>query len=134
LSKLSSVEAVQGKHDAARYYQNQAIKRSPTFLETHKSLINKDLLPNTLEEAAAMMAADPTEDLRGTQEVLKALEFWESRVEKVERNKTCWYPFKRCKKSNRKKDQRWKKFIGSRQPGGRQKSVRFAEIHHSSSG
>lgn len=112
LTKLSNVEAREGKREAAKYYQNQAIKRSPTFLDTHKALINKDLLPETPEEAAAMMVSTPNEDATDAEEMLKAMEFWKAKLEMGESNKTCWLnPFKRNKdkKDKDKKDKDKKK-------------------------
>lgn len=103
LTKLSSVEARQGHHEAAQYYQNQAIKRSPTFLETHKSLINRDLLPATMEEAASLMLHNPNEDDSEAKKMLKTLEFWQTQVENGESTKTCWFPFKKRSSSKAKK-------------------------------
>ena len=110
LSKLSSVEVRQGKFEAAKYYQDQAIKRSPTFLETHRNLINKNLLPATAEEAAALIALVPHEGNTESQILLKSLDFWtnQSVGDEEERTKTCWYPFwgrrynRKAKKNSKK--------------------------------
>ena len=100
LSKLSAVAEKQGHSDTAKYYQDQAIKRSHTFLETHKNLINKNLLPATPEEAAAMMALVPTEEGNvDTQIMLKSMDLWGTQDLQSEGTKSCWYPFKNKDKS-----------------------------------
>lgn len=103
LSKLSAVAEKQGHSETAKYYQDQAIKRSHTFLETHKNLINKNLLPATPEEAAAMMALVPTEEgSADTQVMLKAMDLWGTQDPESEGTKSCWYPFKNKDKSKGK--------------------------------
>jgi tetratricopeptide (TPR) repeat protein len=105
LTKLSSVEARQGKPEVAKYYQDQAIKRSHTFLETHKSLINQSLLPPTVEEAAALLISCPNADDSEARKMLQDLEFWQAKLETGEATKSCWlkFPFKGRKTKRSKK-------------------------------
>ena len=107
LSKLSSVAEKQGHFDTAKYYQNQAIKRSPTFLETHKNLINKNLLPATPEEAAAIMSLVPSEGNTDTQIMLKSMDLWGTQIPESQGTKSCWFPFKNKKKKKKAKKVRF---------------------------
>lgn len=103
LSKLASVAEQQGYHDTAKYYQDQAIKRSRTFLQTHKDLISKSLLPATPEETAAMMSIIPIEGGNtDVQAMLETMGFW-TQDEPV-KSKTCWHPFKVMKRGSKKEN------------------------------
>lgn len=113
LSKLSIVAEKQGHLGTARYYQEQALKRSRTFLETHKNLINKKLLPPTPEEAALMMAIVPTENNADTELMLRSMNLWEPEPE-MESTKTCWHPFKNKEKKRGKKEKAKKLLSGKR--------------------
>jgi tetratricopeptide (TPR) repeat protein len=93
LTKLCSVERKRGKFELAKYYQDQALKRSPTFIETHQNLFNKDLLPPTPEEAAALMALVPTDSNSEMKSMLRTLDFWREQ-ERGDGTKMCWLPFK----------------------------------------
>jgi tetratricopeptide (TPR) repeat protein len=130
LSKMSSVEVKQGNTDAAKYYQNQALKRSPTFLETHKKLINRHLLPATPEEAAALISMIPPDspDYMDHEVIARSLDLWEGLRDINSHNrsklcfgggshsyrsaslpgiggeatKTCWYPLKNLREKKKK--------------------------------
>jgi tetratricopeptide (TPR) repeat protein len=110
LTKLCSVETKRGKFELARYYQDQALKRSPTFLETHQNLFNKDLLPSTPEEAAALMALLPTDSNSEMKTMLRTMDFW--RGEEGESTKMCWLPFKSHPRKKGKK--KWKELFSPR--------------------
>jgi tetratricopeptide (TPR) repeat protein len=102
LSKLSSVEVKQGKFQTAKFYQDQAIKRSPTFLETHKDLINRYLLPETPEEAAILINTLPPGKMGGDTNsalLLKSLDLWKNEGH-AHSSKSCWYPFKGFRNEN----------------------------------
>ncbi|CAB9519896.1 Hydra magnipapillata [Seminavis robusta] len=116
LTKLSSVETKRGKFEAAKYYQDQALKRSPTFLETHQNLINKSLLPATAEEAAALMTLIPNHISPETENMLKGLDFWKHQEDEVreQASKQCWIPFKNSALKRKRPRLRLKKLLGRR--------------------
>jgi len=89
LSKLSSVESRQGRPDAAKYYQDQAIKRSRTFLESHRNLLDRSLLPPTPEEAAALMSMFPSEANNGNLALLNSMGLWNEADRSGVSTKTC---------------------------------------------
>lgn len=99
LSKMSSVEIKQGHKDTAKYYQDQALKRSSTFLETHRDLINKDLLPASPEETAMLMSMIPPDapDYKENEVLLRSLDLWQGLqgiTSQDDHTRKCWYPGK----------------------------------------